>query len=238
LRYDQSTAELVLIGIVEESRFLFQNLRLTTTIRVRPGERAIRIRDEVNAAARPGSMQLLYHINFGGDLLDAGAKFVAPLSTLIPRNERAVEGIETWDEYAAPQAGFAEQVYLLRLAADKDGRTKTLLRSPDGELGASLVFDVTQLPCFTLWKNTAARTEGYVTGLEPGTNYPNPRSHEESQGRVVALAPGETRLFDLTLQLHDSRDSVAAAEQQIAALQKTATPQIHRQPQTGWCAGV
>jgi galactose mutarotase-like enzyme len=238
VQYDQAAGELVLIGIVEESRFLFQNLRLTTTIRTRPGEPALRICDEViNAATRPASMQLLYHINFGGDLLDAGAQFVAPVKTLVPRNERAAQGIETWNQYAAPQAGFSEQVYLLKLAANANGRTQNLLRSPDAALGASLLFDVAQLPCFTLWKNTAARADGYVTGLEPGTNYPNPRSHEESQGRVITLAPGETRRFELTLQFHTDARSVAAAEQEIAAIQITSPPQIHNQPQPGWCAG-
>ena len=39
-----------------------------------------------------------------------------------------------------------------------------------------------ELPCFTLWKNTAAEADGYVTGLEPGTNFPNLRSFERFVG--------------------------------------------------------
>ena len=38
-----------------------------------------------------------------------------------------------------------------------------------------LRFHRDQLPGFTLWKNTAGPRDGYVSGLEPASNYPNPR---------------------------------------------------------------
>jgi hypothetical protein len=180
----------------------------------------------------------LYHINFGGDLLDAGAKVVVPAKTVVPRDPRAAEGIGTWDQYADPEPGFAEQVYLFELAADSRQRTRVLLRNAAGTLGACLGFGVDELPCFTLWKNTAALGDGYVTGLEPGTNFPNPRSHESVQGRILRLAPGESRKFDLSIQLHSDAGSVAKAERRIATLQPGA-PQVHDQPpQAGWCASV
>jgi hypothetical protein len=181
-------------------------------------------------------MQLLYHVNFGGALLDAGAKAVAPVQTLVPRNERAAEGVRQWDHYAAEQPGFEEQVFFLELAADAGGETETLLRSAHGSLGASLRFSIRQLPCFTIWKNTAAAWDGYVTGLEPGTNYPNPRSFEQRQGRVVSLKPGESRAFDLAIALHPDAASVQAAEQAIAGLQAKTAPTIHLSPQPTFCA--
>ena len=52
-----------------------------------------------------------------------------------------------------------------------------------------------QLPFFTLWKNTAAENDGYVTGLEPGTNFPYNRRIERKAGRVPKLAAGESRHF-------------------------------------------
>ena len=54
----------------------------------------------------------------------------------------------------------------------------------------SLVHNVKQLPCYSVWKNTTASADGSVTGLEPGTNFPNPRSFEGQKGRVLKLAPG------------------------------------------------
>jgi hypothetical protein len=237
--YDMDSGEIIVRGVVDETRFLQHNLRLTTTIRTRPGESGLRITDEVtNRAATPGEMQLLYHVNFGGALLDAGAKLLVPVKTLVPRNDRAAEGVREWNRYAAAQPGFVEQVYLLELAADAQGNTKSLLVNAHGTLAAGLSFNTRQLPCFTVWKNTAAAADGYVTGLEPGTNFPNPRSHEKANHRVVPLGPGESKRFDLQLKLYADATAVADAQRSIAALQAGVQPTFFDQPQPGWCAGV
>ena len=56
---------------------------------------------------------------------------------------------------------------------------KALLRNRAGDKAVALRFARAQLPCFTLWKQTGGRRDGYVTGLEPATNYPNPRPFEQ-----------------------------------------------------------
>ena len=137
----------------------------------------------------------------------------------MPRDAAAVPGLERWNIYGEPQAGAAEEAYFFRLLADSAGLTQTLLRNAAGDRGVSLRFAVEQLPCFTLWKNSPAREDGFVTGLEPGVNFPNPRSFEERQGRVRSLAPGETVRFELAIEAHASATSVSRAEQQIAELQ-------------------
>jgi hypothetical protein len=237
LAFDSDTQEIKLVGIVEETRFLFQSLRLTTTLTTRLGSSAVHIRDEIhNFATSPTTMQLLYHLNFGRPLLDAGSRVVAPVKTLVPRNAHAATGLATWDRYAAPQPGFQEMVYFFDLHADDAGRTQTLLRNARGTRGVSLTFDKRQLPCFTLWKNMAGEADGYVTGLEPGTNYPNPRSFEAARGRVVPLAPGATQTFDLTLDVHGSASEVAAADAAIVKIQAGRQPEVHSRPLAEWCA--
>ncbi|MEX2187800.1 MAG: aldose 1-epimerase family protein [Pirellulales bacterium] len=235
--FDDATREIAIVGEVDESRFLFSKLRLTTTIRTRLGESGLRIRDEVtNLSAAPAKMQLLYHINFGGPLLGEGARLVAPIEQLAPRNAHAAADLDRWDTYAAPRAGFVEQVYFMTLAADDRGQSQVLLRSGDGSLGASVRCDVRALPCFTLWKNTAAEQDGHVTGLEPGTNFPNPRSFEQRHERTVRIEPGQTRGFDIAVELHASADAVRDAEANIARLQGSTAPTIHRTGPADWCA--
>lgn len=235
--FDDATDEFVIQGEVEESRLFFTRLRLTTTIRVKLGEARLSIRDEVtNFAATPGEMELLYHINFGGDLLGEGARLVAPIKRLVPRNAHAASDLDRWDVYAGPTTGYAERVYFMQLAAGADGRSEVLLRNRDGSFGATVEANVRQLPCFTLWKNTAAVEDGYVTGLEPGTNYPNVRSFESQQGRVVKLAPGETRAFEIAIGLHGDAASVQAATERVAQLQQGIMPAISREPTGDWCA--
>ena len=46
-----------------------------------------------NLSGNPAEMQMLYHINFGTPILDPGAKVVAPVEAIVPRDPRAAEGI-------------------------------------------------------------------------------------------------------------------------------------------------
>jgi hypothetical protein len=232
---DSDSAEISVVGVVDEIRFHFGKLRMKTTITTMVGEPGFRVLDEVtNLSAGPGEMQLLYHVNFGRPILDAGARLIAPIKTMAPSTSLAAKNIATWDTYSAEQLCFSEQVYLFELLADNAGQSQVLLKNAGGSQGVSLRFPLQQLPCFTLWKDTATTEDGYVTGLEPGTNYPNPRSFEQEQGRVVKLAPGETKRFEVALAVHANPESVTAAEQAIAKIQGDTKPKIFDNPQKGW----
>lgn len=236
---DPDASEITIVGVVEETRFHFLKLRMTSTIKTRAGEAGLRIHDEIeNLSALPAEFQMLYHVNFGEPLLDSGSRVVAPVKTLVPRTEHAARSLGSWDSYAAPQAGFEEQVYFFELLGDREGRTRALLENAHRTQGVSLIFSTKQLPCFTLWKDTAASQDGYVTGLEPGTNYPNPRSFEGEQGRVGKLAPSARTALDLQLEYHPDTTSVEKAEKAVAAIQGNHAPKIFPTPQRGWCAGV
>ncbi|REJ70474.1 MAG: DUF4432 family protein [Planctomycetota bacterium] len=237
LSVDGESGEVTVTGVVDEVRFLFQKLRLTTTVVVSPERCGFAIEDRVeNLSADPAGMQLLYHCNFGPPLLSDGSQVVLPVAEMTPRDDHAATGLTAWDTYAGPSPGMSEQVYFFDLHADADGHTQALLENNEAAIGASLHFNTRQLPCFSLWKNTQAVVDGYVTGLEPGTNYPNPRSHEDAHGRVVELAPGESRGFSLALEFHPDEAALVAARAAIAKLQAGGKPQIHPAPVPGWTA--
>ena len=75
-----------------------------------------------------------------------------------------------------------------------------------------------------------------MTGIEPGTNYPNPRSYEGEQGRVLTLEPKASAELKLGIRFLTEASEVAASQQRIEQLQSTAKPIIHPKPQPGWCA--
>jgi hypothetical protein len=222
---------------VEETRFHFLKLRMTSTITTKFGGSSFTVRDEVeNFSASPSTMQMLYHINFGLPLLDAGSRVVAPVKTLVPRTPRAASGVKSWDSYSAPEPGYEEMVYFFELNASDDGSTRTLLKNAHATRGVSLLFNKQQLPWFTLWKNTTGEPDGYVTGLEPGTNFPNPRTFETAKNRVIKLGPGEKRLFEVTVEVHAAASEVSAAEAAVGKVQGGRQPQVHERPQADWCA--
>lgn len=218
-------------GVVDETMLFGPCLRLKSTVQTVAGSNRLTIIDEVtNLRGGPSELELLYHANMGRPFLEKESRLIAPLIEVAPRDAHAAKGVASYNVFGDPQPGYVEQVHWMELAADKEGRTQVLLRNAHGEKGVSLHFNKQQLPCFTLWKNTQAEADGYVTGLEPATNYPNLKTFERQQGRVVKLAPGATYEVRLEIAVHSTAGEVLAAEKQIAAIQKSAEPRVHPQP--------
>jgi hypothetical protein len=223
--------ELSVTGQVEEAGLFSSRLLLTSTLTTVPGSNRLVIHDVVeNLGGEPAEMQLLYHCNVGPPFLEAGSRVVAPIRELAPISARAAQGIETYDNYAGPVPGFAEQVYCYDLLADAAGHTLAMLYNRAADRGLVLRFQRQELPCFTVWKNTAAVADGYVTGLEPATSYPNFRSFERQQGRVPVLPPGGRHAANWSLEVQDTASGVAGALTEIVTLQAHARAVVHAKP--------
>ncbi len=239
IEYDEASGRLEVIGEVLESRLFIKRLRLRSRIRFQAGSANVELLDDVtNDLAKPATMQLLYHINVGPPVLGAGARLEAPIESLAPKDALSAGEIEQWNEFDGPQAGYAERVYFARLRADDANLTTAMLRSADGECGLGVTFNVNGLPRFVLWKNTAADSDGYVTGLEPATNYPNTRSFEEKQGRVVEIGAGDTIAFRVKLHPLTSAEAVSEMSKRIEKLRGDQPPEIHSRPRPGWTPGA
>lgn len=229
---DDGPGTLSVRGFVDEASMFGPQLRLESMLATEAGSNRLTIVDEItNQAASPAELELLYHTNVGEPFLQADAKFVAAVREVAPRDRRAAEGIDGWQTYGPPQTGFAEQVYLVEPAADENGETLVLLRNAAGDRGLSMRWSVDRLPCFSLWKNLQAAADGYVTGLEPATNFPNFKTFERQRQRVVSLAPGEQYATKLEIAAHATKDEVREIEQRIAAIGNKDHPTVHRSPQ-------
>lgn len=238
LEVDEASGRLTLRGTVDESRFHFQSLRLTTSIATSVGSNEFSWTDEVaNIGGRDAILQMLYHFNIGQPLLRAGARISAPLQAVAPLTEVAgKEGVETWNVMPPPRPGSAEQVYVCDLATESSGETQVLVNGLADDAAVSLKFNKRALPCFTVWRNTPAEADGYVLGIEPGTNYPNPRSFEQANGRVVKLRPGETWKASVSVTWHMDSASIAKSQAEIDAIQKAHPPQLLKHAPAEWSA--
>ncbi len=199
-------------GLVNE-RFLFgPKLELHTELIVVPGENTFQLKDEIrNTGSQEQEFQIIYHANFGSPILQEGARVVAPATDVQPFNDHAAKDLDRWHTFDAPQAGFVEQVYLLTPKGDQNNHTTALIHDKAFNTAASISWSLNQLPYLTVWKNTGASEDGYVTGIEPGTNFPNNRSVERAAGRVPKLAAGESRHITLTFGLYDGLAEVKNA---------------------------
>ncbi len=218
-------------GVVHERLFFGPKLELRTELSTVPGSDEFHIDDAViNHGGAPQEFQLIYHVNFGAPLLEKGARVLAPAATLAPMNAGAGKAINRYDVYEGPTAGFIEQVYLITPFSDDPGQTGVLLHNAAGNRGASMKWSTRELPSFTVWKNSAAEPDGYVTGLEPGTGFPNNRKVERQYGRVPKLAPGESRGFSLQFQVHRDQASVADAAKFVDRIRDGRKTEVSTRP--------
>jgi hypothetical protein len=218
-------------GVVHERWFMGAKLELVTELSTEPGSDRLRIEDAVtNRGGTPQEFQLIYHANYGAPLLEDNAKVVTAARRIAPMNEHAAKAIKRYETYAGPTAGFVEEVFLVWPYADESGKARVLLHDAAGERAASIQWSIDELPYLTIWKNTAAREDGYVTGLEPATGFPFNRGVERVAGRVPTLAAGETRRFTLEFGLHEGRDAVASEVAAAAAVQNGRPTQIDDMP--------
>ncbi|MEM8945114.1 MAG: DUF4432 family protein [Planctomycetota bacterium] len=224
---DDTLGVVTVRGIVDETRFHFQKLRLEASVSVPFDDASVKISDHVeNIGGLPAEMQMLYHINVGEPLLSAGDEFIAPIRTIRHRDYPEAELPSDWNRYRSGAAGKSEECFFMELCSDASGQTRVLLKKPAGDCGVTVGYDVAKLPYFTLWKNEVSSQDGFVTGLEPGTNYPNCRSAEKAAGRIVTLPPGGKWSADLEIGYLADGASVEEAERGVASLATLASDEM------------
>ena len=226
---------LELRGTVEETTMFGHCYRLETTYRMELGDNRLRIIDQVtNLGARPAALSLLYHLNVGQPFLNEGSTVTVPSRDVVPRDVRSGPGAAAWTRYAGPVSGFAEEAYYMNALPNADGWCTAVLANPTADAAFAVRFRTETLPYFTVWKNTMALEEGYVTGIEPSVNLPNFRAYERDHGRLPMLAAGETYQCDLEFVVEDTAEGVARMREDAAGCQGSVAQKIHHQPQPGW----
>lgn len=217
-------------GCVDEVRFHFEKWRLWTTYRFFEGQSRIQIEDRIeNLAGTERDCQLLYHYNLGQPLLDTGSRIHMPHRRIAPRNAHAANGLGEWASMPAPQAGFEEQVYFFKPLADANGRSLAVLENAAGTAASAIEFSPSELGCFSLWKNPVAETDGYVVGLEPATNYPNPKSVEREHDRTVWLKPGASHQVTIDLHFATTRSAVIELVERAESIQAQVAPEVAKE---------
>ncbi|WP_199635868.1 aldose 1-epimerase family protein [Serratia sp. PAMC26656] len=228
---EKAPYEVRIRGLLKENTFKKSNLETWTELRYIPGTQSFSIHDRVtNRADYPRDYEIIYHSNFGKPLLEDGAVFSAPIKQISPFNDYAKAGLKDWATYQGPTKGFDEMVFNILPYADAQGKTLAMLHNRRGDRGVAIGFDTHQLPLLTLWKNTDTERQGYVTGIEPGTNYAYPVKIEREQGRIKQLQPGQSTDFELTYTLLKDAEQVKVFQDKIKTLQGSNQPKLVETP--------
>jgi hypothetical protein len=218
-------------GELKEQAFKLLNFHIGTELSTQAGSHSFSLHDTLtNKGDYAKEYSVLYHSNFGPPLLEAEARCSLPVKQVSPRNERAGEELNEWQTYKPPTPHYGETVFNVIPYADDEGNSVAVLHNAVANLGVSVGFNLQQLPCFTLWKNTDTHAEGYVTGLEPGTGFPYNRSAQRTLGLVPTIGPWEKRHFELDYTLLPTKASVDRALQQVESIQGGRPVEVRSKP--------
>ncbi len=201
-------------GKMREARMFGENLVLKRKIICRYGENAISIQNCVeNLGFTREPLMLLFHFNLGYPLLDEEAMLVTPTGTLLPRDAEASKGSSSYHHMQPPTPSYREQVFYHNLLADNNGDTCVALINHRIELGLAISFNKKQLFNFTQWKQMG---EGeYVLGMEPCNCYVGGRLDPLNNSVLEYLEPGESKNFDIRVELVNGKDHLTALEEKI-----------------------
>jgi len=151
-----------------------------------------------------------------------------------PRDARAAEDVDSWTKYLGPTDGYSEQCYFVKPISDADGRALAVLTDAEKTKAVAIRFDIKQLPFFTLWKNTQSEADGYCTGLEPGSGFPNLRTFEREQRRVISLNADESVTFEFAVTVGVGSADATELVKEVDDLQAGTAHTIHAAPKAGW----
>jgi len=210
---------LTISGKMREARVFGENLRLGRKIICKYGENKITLQNTVeNLGFNSEPLMLLFHFNMGYPLLDKDTVLLTSTRKLMPKDQAAAKGMDSYNHSQQPTPGFAEQVFYHDLASDKNGQTSVALVNKKLEIGVALSFNKNQLFNFTQWRQMG---EGeYVMGIEPCNCFVGGRLDPENKKHIQYIEPGEIRNFDIDITLLGEIREIDTLAKKISDLSK------------------
>jgi len=194
-RWENGRCVLWAEGEVRQAAIFAENLTLRRRIEADLGGTEIRLTDTVvNAGFDQTPHMFLYHVNVGWPLLDAGARFDAPIADTIWQSDSVAAQGASHLVLPGPQPGFTEQVYEHVLTPDADGRVRARLVNDRLRRAFELDYNPAVFPAFFEWLNL--REGSYAVGLEPSTHHVAGDAAAREDGSMIWLSHGEERRYE------------------------------------------
>ena len=178
----RSETEVVCRGTIDDPRGLRVQRTITTSI---DHGRVELIDTTRSTASEPLPAPLLYHVNLGWPLWDAGARIQSDARDVVPRDADAAA--HDWSPAPEP-AHVPERVW------EHVGATTAAL--VNDELGVRVEIE-SSLP--RLWQWVAPTPGFYALALEPANCSVLGRAHDRAAGDLPVLAPGEERVTSVVI---------------------------------------
>jgi len=205
--------QMSMTGVIKQSRVFGPNLELRRTIASTLGEPAVRVHDVVaNVGNTPAPHMILYHCNYGWPLVDEGTEIIC-------KGEWASRGLDMDNAVFNSRRNFkkcskpleshragGEGCAFIDVEADKKRMCTVGLHNRKLGLALVLKYSKKQLPWLSNWQHWGPGE--YVTALEPGTNPPIGQGKAREQKKLIHIAPGKSRTYDLEMAVLTGRKQI------------------------------
>lgn len=191
LRAECDENGIVVEAVICDTEVCGKNLVLRRKITSEIGSDRVKVEDRLtNEAYRDEKYCLLYHVNIGYPMMDAGAKIAGEITACQPRTEWAEKQMATAYEVEAPIPNFEETCYYLKL-------NKPEVSLVNEKIGKKFTVSYSgkTLPEFLAWKSIASGD--YAVGLEPTT------TKLDGSFAYSTIAAGETLEFRVELSVSE-----------------------------------
>ena len=185
---------------INDSRMFFRKLVLHRVISCGKFESWIRISDTVeNQGDQDSPVMLMYHMNFGYPLLSEHTELKISSVQVIPCDDYAAEGLDSWHLMPPPRKMAQEQCY--RHTFDQEGFASVY--NPKIGKGVELHFDPAIVDNLVQWKMPGYRD--YALGLEPGNCSGNGRDADRRGGTLKFLQPDEKKTYEVLVRFCETK---------------------------------
>lgn len=189
-------------GTMREGGIFKGSLKRTREIRFWEGKDEIVVRDTVtNTGFLPREFALLYHINFGYPLLDAGTRVLLDTKKVTPRTEEAARFADTWNRIEEPAVPYPERCYFHEVKSGRDGKSEYTIFNSRLGIGVRVTYPHDLLPYFCEWKMLGKGE--YVLGMEPMNMPLDGPAPGEDGSQAPCLNAGESRTYEIVLDYVD-----------------------------------
>ena len=191
IRAEANDDGIVVEADIYDTALFGQNLVLRRKVTAKVGSDDFTVEDTLkNTAYRPENYCLLYHVNVGYPMLDAGATVEMDVASVTPRNEWSAQNEARRTLIGENVDNEDETAYFLKLAVPK----ATLKNEKLGK-AFTLSYSAETLPCFVQWNSMASGD--YALGFEPCTTY------LDDKFAYQTLGAGESVTFQLHFEVKD-----------------------------------
>ena len=196
--------QMSMTAVIRQSRVFGPNLELKRTITSTLGEPAVRVHDVVtNLGNTPAPHMILYHCNYGWPLVDEGTEIICKgkwASRGLDMDNAVFNSKRNFKKCSKPlgsHRGGGEGCAFIDVTADRKGMCTVGLHNRKLGLALALKYNKKQLPWLSNWQHWGPGE--YVTALEPGTNPPIGQGKAREQKKLIHIAPGKSRTYDLEM---------------------------------------